>query len=157
MLFTYVQIQKVSSVGINSDNIFFSYFLLVDEGKEDQNTTKSGLSSLRHLSAILMAFRWRADDCPTLNAGLLALWFFRRSKPVLLRNPIYLWFFRGVGRDTLSPSGSEHGSFIVPLCMCDNNNYQSPLILTELSQHNLINVSYLTACYLYQVMMTLHF
>ena len=37
------------------------------------------------------------------------------------------------------------------------NNYQSSLILTELFQHNLINVSYLTACYLYQVMMTLHF
>ena len=35
--------------------------------------------------------------------------------------------------------------------------YQSPLILTELFQHNLINVSYLTACYLYQVMMTLDF
>ena len=34
---------------------------------------------------------------------------------------------------------------------------QSPLILTELFQHNLINVSYHTACYLYQVMMTLHF
>ena len=33
--------------------------------------------------------------------------------------------------------------------------YQSPLILTELFQHDLINVSYLTACYLYQVMMTL--
>ena len=35
--------------------------------------------------------------------------------------------------------------------------YQSPLILTELFQHNLINVSYLRSCYLYQVMMTLHF
>ena len=35
--------------------------------------------------------------------------------------------------------------------------YQSPLILTESFQHSLINVSYLTACYLYQVMMTLHF
>ena len=35
--------------------------------------------------------------------------------------------------------------------------YQSPLILTELFQHNLINDSYLTACYLNQVMMTLHF
>ena len=38
-----------------------------------------------------------------------------------------------------------------------NSLYQSPLILTELFQHNLINVSYLMACYLYQVMMTLHF
>ena len=36
-------------------------------------------------------------------------------------------------------------------------NYQSPLILTELFQNNLINVSYLTACYLYQAMMTLYF
>ena len=35
--------------------------------------------------------------------------------------------------------------------------YQSPLMLTELFQHDLINFSYLTACYLYQVMMTLHF
>ena len=35
--------------------------------------------------------------------------------------------------------------------------YQSPLLLTDLFQHSLINVSYLTACYLYQVMVTLHF
>ena len=35
--------------------------------------------------------------------------------------------------------------------------YQSPLISTELFHHNLINFSYLSACYLYQVMMTLHF
>ena len=34
-------------------------------------------------------------------------------------------------------------------------NYQSPIILTELLQHYLINVSYLTACYLYQVMVNL--
>ena len=41
---------------------------------------------------------------------------------------------------------------------CSSNIvYQTPIILTELFQHNLINVSYLTACYLYQVMMTLHF
>ena len=42
-----------------------------------------------------MAFRWRADDGPTLNADLVALWFFRGFGPVLLRNPIFLWFFRG--------------------------------------------------------------
>ena len=39
----------------------------------------------------------------------------------------------------------------------DNEVYQSPHILTELFQHNLMNISYLTACYLYQVMMTLQF
>ena len=39
----------------------------------------------------------------------------------------------------------------------DISIYQSPLIFSALFQHNLINVSYLTACYLYQVMMTLHF
>ena len=42
--------------------------------------------------------------------------------------------------------------------MCQVRNiYQSLLILTELFQHDLINVSFLMACYLYQVMMTLHF
>ena len=43
------------------------------------------------------------------------------------------------------------------LCKLNIKIYQSPLILTELFQHNLINVSYLMACYLNQVMMTLHF
>ena len=39
----------------------------------------------------------------------------------------------------------------------DTDYYQSRLILIALFQHDLINVTYLTACYLYQVMMTLHF
>ena len=33
---------------------------------------------------------------------------FRGSGPVLLRNPIFLWFFRGGGLDPFSPSGSAH-------------------------------------------------
>ena len=37
-----------------------------------------------------------------------------------------------------------------------NPFYQSPLVLSKLFQHNLISVSYLNACYLYQVMMPLH-
>ena len=42
-----------------------------------------------------MAFRWRVDDSPTLNAGLADLWFFRGS--VLLRKPyIFVIFFREV-------------------------------------------------------------
>ena len=47
---------------------------------------------------------------------------------------------------------------LLPELLLDQDRSLSvTLILTELSQHNLINVSYLTACYLYQVMMTLHF
>ena len=45
---------------------------LVDEGKEDTNTTKSGASSAHQGNAILMSFGWRADNDPTLNAGLVA-------------------------------------------------------------------------------------
>ena len=43
-------------------------FFLVDEGREDQNTTLGGPSSARQRNA----FRWRADNGPTLNAGLVA-------------------------------------------------------------------------------------
>ena len=57
-------------------------FVLVDEGRDDHNTTKSG-----HIRpAIEMAFHWWADDGPTLNAGLV----FRGSGPVLLRYPTFL-------------------------------------------------------------------
>ena len=52
----------------NIDNVF-----LVDKGREDPNTTFSEPSPVRLRSAIEMAFRWRADDGPTLNAGLMAL------------------------------------------------------------------------------------
>ena len=51
---------------------------------------------------IWIAFCWHADDGLTLNADLVALWFFRGSGPVLLRNPIFLSFFSG-GPDPLSP------------------------------------------------------
>ena len=39
-----------------------------------------------------MAFCWYANDGPTLNAGLEALRFFRKSGPVLLENPIFFLF-----------------------------------------------------------------
>ena len=69
------------------------------EGKEDLNSTRP--SSARQRNAIEMAFRWQADDGPTLKAGLVALCFFRGSRPVLLRKPIFLEFSRGVR--TLAP------------------------------------------------------
>ena len=43
------------------------------EGRKDPNTTINGLSSARRQNAILMAFRWRADDGLTLDSGLVAL------------------------------------------------------------------------------------
>ena len=36
-------------------------------------TSISWPSSARQRNAIQMAFRWRADDGPTMNAGLVAL------------------------------------------------------------------------------------
>ena len=43
------------------------------EGRGDPNATISGPSSARQRNAIAMAFRWRVDVDPTLNAGLIAL------------------------------------------------------------------------------------
>ena len=59
-------IQKVLSEGFQLWQRFFS---LVDEGREDPNTTISGLLLARQRNAIKMAFRWRAVDGPTLTAG----------------------------------------------------------------------------------------
>ena len=47
-------------------------FFFVGERWVDPNTTISGPSSARQQNAILMAFPWRADDGPTLNAGSVA-------------------------------------------------------------------------------------
>ena len=58
------------------DNVFFFFFFFfffVDEWRKDQNTTISGPLSARQRNAIEMAFLWRADDGPTLDAGLVAL------------------------------------------------------------------------------------
>ena len=52
--------------------MFFSFFL-VGEGIEDSNTVINGSLSARQGNTIEMAFRWWADDGPTLNAGLVAL------------------------------------------------------------------------------------
>ena len=69
---------------------FDVYKITLDHRREDTNTTKSGPSSASQRNTI-------EDDVPTLNAGLVALWFFRGSRPVLLRNHKALWFFRGAG------------------------------------------------------------
>ena len=57
-----------------------------------------------------MAFRWRADDGPTLNAGLVIFENSWGSGPVLLRNSIFFVIFQGGCPDPLSPPGSAHGT-----------------------------------------------
>ena len=54
---THARIQNVLSRGSNFDNVFFFFFYsffssLVNEGREDQNTTISGPSSARQQNAI---------------------------------------------------------------------------------------------------------
>ena len=61
-------IQKV----LSEDNVV-DFFFIFDEGRKDPNTTMSGRVSARQRNVIQMAFRWRADDGPTLNAVLVAL------------------------------------------------------------------------------------
>ena len=63
----HARVQKDFSEGFQYSFLLF----LVDEGREDPNTTKSGTSSTSQGNA--MAFRWRAGDGPTFNSGLVAL------------------------------------------------------------------------------------
>ena len=50
---------------------------ILSEGVErkDPNATKNGPLSAHQRNAIEMAFCWRVDNGPPLNAGLFALWF----------------------------------------------------------------------------------
>ena len=54
-----------------SEGSKFDDFFLVDKGIEDTNTAINGPSSARQRNTIEMAFRWRANGGPTLNAGLV--------------------------------------------------------------------------------------
>ena len=67
--------RKFCQSGSKFDNVFFCFVLFCsfNEGIEDPNANINGTSSARQRHAILMAFRWRADDCLTLNAGFVAL------------------------------------------------------------------------------------
>ena len=76
-------IQKFCKSGPN-----FDYIFLVDEWREDPSNTIREPSTACQRNAV--AFRWHTDDGPILNAGLVALCFFRGSGPALLRNPIFL-------------------------------------------------------------------
>ena len=83
----------------NSDNRFVFVIFVSGEGREDPNTTYSGPSSARQRNAIYMAFRWRADNGPTLNAGLIL----QGICTSIAKKPYSFVSFQG-GPDPLSPS-----------------------------------------------------
>ena len=95
--------------GSNFDQKIF-YF--VYRGIEDPNTAINGPSSVRQRNAIGMAFRWRADDGTTLNAGLVALRiFFKEIRTSITKKPyIFLFIQRG------PPSESAHEHVQVLTC-----------------------------------------
>ena len=64
-----------------------------------------------------MTFRWRPNDCLTLNSGPVALRFFRGSRPVLLRKHILVIFQGGRVRTPCAPP-----LWIRP---CQSRNFQS--------------------------------
>ena len=60
-----------------------------------------------------MAFRWRADDGPILNAGLVALKLSRGSGPILLKILYFCDFPGGGGGPPCPPSGSAHDAMVL--------------------------------------------
>ena len=73
--------RKISQRGSNN------FIVLIDEGREDPNTTKSGPSSALQRNAIEMAFRLRADDGPTFNSGLVAFLIFPGFRASITMKP----------------------------------------------------------------------
>ena len=71
-------------------------------GREDPSPTLSGPSSARQRNAI-KAFRWHADECPTLNAGLAAA-IFQGIRTCIARKPYIFVIFQCGG----SGPGSAH-------------------------------------------------
>ena len=67
-LYKHARIQK----GLSDGGSKLKTFFLVDKGIEDPNTAINGPSSACQRNTIEMAFRWWANDGPTLNVGLVA-------------------------------------------------------------------------------------
>ena len=79
---------------------FESFFLSLMSG----GRIKIPLLAGHHRPSKETPFKWRFAGM----AMMVTLWFLRGSRPVLLRDPKFLWFFKA-GLDNLShPSGSAH-------------------------------------------------
>ena len=76
-----------------------------------ERTTKSEPSSVHQQNAIQMAFRWHADDGPTLNAGLVAFYFSGLRIRIFVKSYNFMIYGGGGGEGAkphVPPSGSAH-------------------------------------------------
>ena len=73
-----------------------------------------------------MAFSWRTDDDPTLNADLEALRFFRGSRPVFFSEFLYFVIFQGGGGG--GGSRSAHSSLSLSILF---TGYGDNLMINE--------------------------
>ena len=80
-------ISNLSQIQLQPDAHF-----LVDEGRDDPNTTKSWLSSAHQQNTIYLVFRWGAVDGPLLNGRFVILQGIRTS---IAMEPYSFWFSRG--------------------------------------------------------------
>ena len=108
----HAQIQKVLSEGV-----FLGVFL-VDEGREDQNTTIAG----HHRPASGTPFKWRFTGEPmmAIECWLGSFVILRGSGPTLLGNPIFYCFFMGGGGG--GGGGGLHPLYPLWICAWDGKN-----------------------------------
>ena len=87
----YTNPESLSGGGSNCDRFFFSWW---DEGgsKYHYKWAIIGPPAKRHLNGVSLVCWW----WPNIECWLGSFVIFRGSRPVLLRNPIFLWFFRVV-------------------------------------------------------------
>ena len=64
-----------------------------------------------------MAFCWRADDGPALNAGLVAFVIFQGIQTSIAKKPYIFVIFQGLGGGVptppIPPSGLAHASEVI--------------------------------------------
>ena len=102
---TFVRIQKVLSEGFQLwQRFFFLFFFLFswwEEGGSKYHFKQANIGPppKPHWNGVSLACRW----WPNIKCWLGSFVIFRGSGPALLRNPIFLWFFRGGGVRTPCP------------------------------------------------------
>ena len=93
------------------DNYPFFVLFFSSERWPEQIPLQAGHHHHHHLNCILQASRWWPNFVCWQGSFLI----FRGSGPILPRNPILLWFFRGGVRTSCPHSGSVHGFRCSPM------------------------------------------